>query len=537
MPDHAKILRETNGRIMRMYEAAVTNNLNSDFTVSITSANAEILTSISAARSRARKLERDNPYGRAILETFQDNVAGDEPFRLEMKVGKWVDNEFIEESETNRLIEAAWEEAGMPENCTVRRDMSRAEVDWQAITALVRDGGILARHYRAFPNNPFNYAIEPIEVDRLDHFWARPQTGSGNEVQFSIEMDEYHAAIAYHLLTKHPGDVFAWSASAKYRERVPAENIIALFDIRTRAGQYVGMPRFASIIQRLHRIDQFDIAHVTAAIWASCKPFFITQEFPTAMEYVPDFIKTAMQNAMAGDAEGEGDKIANVEPGTGEILAYGQKPVLVDPKFPVEAAVGFKKDNLRAAAAGSGAAYHMIANDLENVNFSSGRLGLQQFQDTCKKLQRHFIVNYRRPHFNVWLKYAILSGELPIELLPRLKELQKAAKFFGRRWPYVNPLQDAQADILRVNAGLTSRGRVIAESDRGGDVEEVDAEIASDRKIDESHDLDFTNPEATKPGDEGEDGADPPPRKGGKQTIRKTNGNGHMSMRDVAGLG
>lgn len=531
MPEHAQILRETNRKMMRMYEAAVTNNLNQDFPVSITSANAEILVSISAARSRARRLERDNPYARSILECFQDNVAGDEPFRLEMKVGKWVDDEFIEEAETNRMIEEAWEEAGLPENCTVRRDMSRAEVDWQAITAIVRDGGVLARHYRGFPKNEFNYAIEPIEIDRLDHFWNRPQVGSANEIQFSIEMDEFHGPVAYHILSKHPGDVFAWSSSPRYRERVPAENVIAIFDVRTRAGQYVGMPRFASIIQRLHRIDQFDIAHVTAAIWASCKPFFITQEFPTAMEYVPDFIKTAMQNDLAnGEGQGEGDKIANVEPGTGEYLAYGQKPVLVDPRFPVEAAVGFKKDNLRAAAAGSGAAYHMIANDLESVNFSSGRLGLQQFQDTCKKLQKHFIVNYRRPHFNAWLKYAILSGALPLPIT-RLKELQKAAKFFGRRWPYVNPLQDAQADILRINAGLTSRSRVIAESDRGGDVEEVDAEIASDRTIDESHDLDFSNDEPEQPETGGEDEADtpePPAKQNGKAGIKSLNGNGHQ---------
>lgn len=524
LPEHASMMRDMNRRAVRMYEAAVTNNLNQDFPVSITSANAEILVSISAARSRARRLERDNPYGRAILEIFQDNVCGDEPFRLEMKVGKRVGGEFVEEADTNRMIEEAWEEASLPENCTVRRDMSRAEVDWQAVTAMVRDGGILAQHHRAFPKNKFAYAIDPIEIDRLEHYWARPQTGTGPEIQFSIEMDEYHAPVAYWILTKHPGDVFAWSSQGKYRQRIAAEDIIALFDIRTRAGQYVGMPRFASIIQRLHRIDQFDIAHVTAAIWASCKPFFITQEFPTAMEYIPDFLKTEIANTMNDSSEGEGDKISNVEPGTGEYLSYGQKPVLVDPKFPVEAATAFKKDNLRAAAAGSGTPYHMIGNDLESVNFSSGRLGVQQFQDVCKKLQKHFIINYRRPHFNAWLKYAILSGQIDLPI-SRLEELQKAARFFGRRWPYVDPLHDAQADILRVNAGFTSRSRVIAESDRGGDVEEIDSEIASDKKVDELHDLDFSN-EATKPAmEEGDEGAQVPAKTGGQQTI-KSNGHG-----------
>jgi lambda family phage portal protein len=515
-----------------MYESAVTNNLNQDFPVSIQSANAEILVSISPTRSRARRLVRDNPYAWSIENTYQDNVAGPEPFRLEMRVGKWTGGKFLEETDTNRIIQEEWEQAGLPENCTVRRDMSRAEVDWQAISAIVRDGGILARHYPGFPKNKYGYAIEPIEIDRLDHFWNRPQTNTGNEIQFSIEMDEYHGPVAYHILSKHPGDVFAWSNQPRYRERVPAEKIIALFDIRSRAGQYVGMPRFSSIIQRLHRIDQFDIAHVTAAIWAACKPFFIVQEFPTAMEYVPDFIKSQIANAASGggdgEGEGEGDKISNVEPGSGEILPYGQKPILVDPKFPVEAAEGFTKSQLRASCSGSGVPYHMMGNDLESVNFSSGRLGQEAFHDTCKKLQNHFIVNYRRPHFNAWLKWAIISRQIPFDM-SRYDEFVRAAKFHGRRWPYVNPLQDAQADVLRIQHGLTSPSRVILESDRGGDAPEVYSEIASDKQSAEDHGLDFSQVDPTKPGVEDETGPETPAKKGGKQTIKSRNGNGHRN--------
>jgi lambda family phage portal protein len=530
MPEHAKILRQTNERMLRMYEAAVSNNLNADFPVTISSANAELFTSIMPTRSRARTLERDNPYAWAMLESIRVNVGGHEPFRLEMKVGsKTPDGEFIEERETNEMIQEAWVEAGKPKNCTTRRDTSRLELDLQAITAMVRDGGILARHWRGFPKNKFRYALQPLEIDRLDHYWNGKNPENGNDIKLSVELDQWGGPEAFWLLTKHPGDIFQiGNLRDRYRERVVSEDMIALFDIRTRAEQLVATSRFASIIQRLHRVDQFDIAHVTAAIWASCKPFFITQEFPTAMEYVPDFIKTAMQNAMAGDAQNEGDKISNVEPGTGEILPYGQKPVLVDPKFPIEAASGFKKDNLRAAAAGSGTAYHMIANDLEGVNFSSGRLGENQFHDTCKITQEHFIESYRRPHFEEWLKSAILSGQVDLPM-SRLEEFCTAAKFHGRRWPYVNPLQDAQADILRIEAGLDSRDNVIQNSERGGDVEQVNAEIASGQTSDDAHGLDFTNDPTTPTLKKGEVGEELPApeaataakKTGGKQTIKK----------------
>lgn len=484
-PHHAEVIRSIPRRKVRMYDAAATTNLNLDFPVSISSANAEILVSITASRSRARRLERDNPYAVGIINTFQNNVAGDDPFRLEMKVGsRDAKGAFVEETETNRKIEEWWKEAGLPENCTARRDTSRLELYHQAIAAIIRDGGIIWRHRRGFPKNKFGYAIEALEIDHLDHYWNRPANGTANEIQFSIEMDEYHGPVAYWLLTRHPGDVFAWSNQDKYRERVDAKDIIAFFAMRSRAGQYVGMSRFSSVIQRLHRLDQYDVAEMTAAIVAACKMGFFTKK-ETGDQYV-------------GDTDEEG-KTMKAEPGTFEELPEGYEFSQYDPNHPVEAYASFTKQNLRGAATGACLAYHTLANDLEGVNFSSGRLGENAQRDEFKKIQKHAITSLVRPHFNENLKYALLSGEL--ELPPsRIDEFIAAAHFHAKRWPYVNPQQDAQADILRIESGLTSRSRVIAESDRGGDVEEVDSEIASDKKVDDLHGLDFSGSDATLPG-------------------------------------
>lgn len=500
-PSEASVLREVssfNTKMRRTYDAAITTNLNTDFAISITSANAEILTSIMGARARARRLERDNPYVQGILQSFRDNVGGHEPFRLEMKLGKFdAKGKFNEEVESNREIEKEWKKFCRPENFTIGQTMSASEVYWQAITAVIRDGGILARHHRLFPNNRYGYAVEPIETDLLDHFYMRPKQAGVNEIQFSIELNDFHAPVAYHLLTRHPGDVYAYSNQPKYRERVLAGDMIALWDIRTRAGQYVGMPRFASIIQRLHRIDQFDIAHVTAAIWASCKPFFMTQEMPTAEEYVPDFIRNAMQTT-EGWGMAKGERVSNVEPASGEVLPYGMKPMLVDPKFPIESAPDFKKDNLRGVASGAGVPYHIIANDLEGVNFSSGRLGNQQYQATCKALQNHIIANYCHKVFDNWLPEAIMAGRVSLPM-SRVEEIQDAACFHGVRWAYVNPIQDAQADILRLESGLTSASEIISNSDRGGDAEKVASEIAADRESYTEHGLDFWTEDVSNP--------------------------------------
>lgn len=514
---------------MRAYDAAMTNNLNADFMVSTSSANAEILTSINVSRNRARKLCRDNQYAKGILRTYKNNVVGDDPFRLEMKVGKRdAKGKFVEETETNRKIEEAWKEAGLPKNCTVQQDMSRMELYHMVYAAAKRDGGVLARHHRDYPFNKFGYALRILESDRLQESYMGRST-AGNTIRFSIERDQWDRPIFYWILTRHPGDVFGYnsgrassreiygSAAAVFREQVKAEDIIHFNNLRDRAEQDIGMTEFDTIIQSLHRIEQFDISHVTAAIWASCKPFFILQKFPTGLEYIGEGLKRAMDEAV----DQTGEKTVAVEPATGETLPPGHEPFLVDPKFPIESGPEFKKEQLRGVASGAGIAYHALANDLSDVNFSSARFGEGAQRDNFKVDQKHMVLNFVLPHFAAWLKNAILSGALDLPI-SRYEEFVNAAHFNPKRWPYIQPVQDAQADILRTQHGLDSRSHIIAESERGGDVEMVDAEIASDQAVDEAHGLDFSGDptEPAAPGDDGEDVPPAPSKTGGKQTLR-----------------
>ena len=493
----------------RMYDAATTTNLNADFPVSITSANAEILVSISATRARARRLVRDNPYAANIESVFANNVAGEEPFRLEMKVGKKdASGRFIEETETNDLIEEAWREAGKPENCTSYRNQSRLELYHMAIAAVVRDGGVLFRHRRAYPKNDFGYAIEPLEIDRLDHYWNRPGQPGVNEIKFSIELDEWHAPVAYWILTRHPGDVFAYSNQDAYRERVDAYDVVPFFGMRLRAEQQVGMSKFSSVIQRMHRLDQYDIAEMTAAIVSAIKIGFFTKT-NTSDQYV------------GSETTEDGMKIDKVEPGMNfEEMPDNFDLKQFDPKHPVEAYAAFTDQNLRGVAVGTQLAHSSVSGNYAGMSFSTGRLEKQPEKDTFKVLQEHMKTSLVRPHFNEWIKYAILSGTLPLPI-SRLAEFQKAATFHAHRWPYINPLQDAQADVLRIKAGLDSRSNVIAESERGGNVEQIDCEQASDKAIDERHGLDFTEQDPTKPDDMSPDDEGAPPVKTGTtQTIK-----------------
>jgi lambda family phage portal protein len=514
-PQGAGIANSLSRKLVRMYEAALTTNLNSDFPISLTSSNAEILTSLIGVRSRARTLERNNGYAAGIIWDHMRNVGGHDPFRLEMQVGKYDSSgKFTSEPETNRKIMVAWEKYGRPEFCTVKRNIARREMYWQAIAAVIRDGGVLYRHWGAlnwggYPNNPIGYAIEPLEYDRLDQNWQRPkaQKGNVNEIQFSIEYDDWGGPVAYWILTRHPGDIFAFSNVPKYRDRVPADSVIAAFDIRTRAEQKVGISRMAPIIRLLHQLEQFDIAHITAALTTCCKCIWIEKQFPTSPEAgVWDSINRELMGGegeslggeAAGWGSGEGQRYVNTTPGEVNELPWGNKVVMPEAHFPVENAPQFKRDILRAVSSGASVWYNNLAQDMESVNFASGRLGEGAARDMAMMMQEHMIDVLVRPHFEVWLRYWMLSKECDLPF-SRLEEFKEAAVFNGRRWAYTNPLQDVQADILTVEAGLDSRSHIISESPRGGNAEEVNREIQADRESDKLHNLDFSAADVTKP--------------------------------------
>jgi hypothetical protein len=56
-----------------------------------------------------------------------------------------------------------------------------------------------------------------------------------------------------------------------------------------------------------------------------------------------------------------------------------------------------------------------------------------------------------------------------------------AAEFRGRRWQWVDPLKDVQANITSIEAGLKSRRQVVSEM--GGDFEDVIDELAEDQSL------------------------------------------------------
>ena len=250
----------------------------------------------------------------------------------------------------------------------------------------------------------------------------------------SVEVDEWNAPVAYHLLTDHPNETSIMYKGRKYN-RVPANDVCHLF-ITERASQLRGVPWMNTAMKRLNMVSGYEEAELIAARIGASKMGFYTS---------PD------SDAYVGEEDESGNLVTDMEPGVFEQLPAGMSVQTFDPSHPNSAYQVFIKTVLRGASSGLNVAYNGLANDLEGVNFSSIRSGVLEEREHWRILQKWVSDQLHRPVYQAWLSSALRTQELK---LPE-KKFKKFTKvnWQPRGWAWVDPLKDQQANKLSIEMG------------------------------------------------------------------------------------
>lgn len=125
---------------------------------------------------------------------------------------------------------------------------------------------------------------------------------------------------------------------------------------------------------------------------------------------------------------------------------------------------------LHIIAAGFRVPYALMTGDLSQTSFSSSRVGLNEFRRMVEQLQWQTIIPmFCAPIWRWFVDAAVMAGLLP-------EGVEIPAEWGPPKFESVNPLQDAQADLLEVRAGFSTLPQQIAR--RGYDPDEVLAEWA-----------------------------------------------------------
>jgi lambda family phage portal protein len=441
------------------YEGAATGRRMNTWGLSSSGPNTNLFSSLRSLRSRSRTLIRNNPLADGAVGTWAANVIGSgiSP--------RWL----LKDKELKKQIQELWndwvDESDHYGICSFYGQQA------QGARAMLDAGEFLGRMINVDPEEGLSVPlqIQLLEADHLDETY-NTMANNGNEVRMGIEIDRAGRRVAYWLWKDHPGEAFISSRYTAERVRIPAEDIVHVFD-PLRIGQMRGRPGLTSIIVRLHEIDQYDDAELvrkkTAALFGG-------------------FIIDNPHGIAAGEAVGRsigddinGSPVVAIEPGTFPVLPFGKtvefsQPVDVGQTYDV-----WMRQQLRESAQGAGLTYEQFTGDLSNVNYSSIRAGLLEFRRRMMLLQFNtFVFQFCRPIARRWLDVAVLSDALTIDGYFSNRRIFRRIKWRPDGWPWVDPVKDQLAEQMSVRNGFKSRSRVIAE--RGDDVETVDAEIKED---------------------------------------------------------
>lgn len=325
-----------------------------------------------------------------------------------------------------------------------------------------QDGEVLIRKRARFASDglPVPLQLQLLEIDWLDT--TRTQAIGANRVINGIEYDALGAVVAYWLWESHPGDMFSFAGMRVQSKRIDAQNIIHLFH-PGRPGQGRGFTRFAPVISRVRDLQLYEDAELAR------------KNLETRFGVLYSGDPTLMANPAASGLTSDPTTIAK----TGELgdlpsggmtsLPLGSAVTVVAPTV-AAGYTDYVKQQLKLIAAGIGVTYEQMTGDMTEVNFSSARVRILDLRRAIEQLQWLTLKpKLLDPLWTAFIDAGVLGGKFRRDY---------AVDYSFPKWDYVNPLQDVQADVAEISAGLSSISEKLRQ--RGYDPDTVFAEVGSD---------------------------------------------------------
>lgn len=435
----------------RSYAAANTGRLFASWRPGGGSADVEIGQALSVMRARARDLERNDAYARRYFNLLRTNVVGAAGIRLQNKA-KGGDGR--PDDGANREIEQGFRAWGKKGVCTVCGGFSWIDVQKLVVAGVARDGEILIRKVKYWPDNEHHFALQLIEADQLDENFTCTLP-NGNRVVMGVEKNQWKRPVAYWLLKNHPGSLAGYARQE--RIRVPADEIVHVF-VAERINQTRGVPWIVAGANRIKMLDGYEEAELVAARTTAAKMGFYVS---------PD--GSAAWGEDDPDSKDDEIDVTEAEPGTFEQLPKGWDFKAWDPQHPVAAFAEFEKALLRGVASGWNVSYVALSNNLEGVSYSSIRSGEMSDRDGWRVLQTWVIEHFCDQIFPGWLVcFLSFSGsKLPLHKFDKFN----APTWRPRGWAWVDPGKESAANERDIRNKLRSQAGVAGSL--GDDLEEI----------------------------------------------------------------
>lgn len=440
--------------------------------------------------ARSRDLARNNGIAQGVIQTYADNIVGPNfrlvalpDYRALGKDSAWA----VAWSEN---VEALWRGYAESTACDVARRQTFAELTLVFLKSVFLNGaGLALPIWQNERLDKFATRIFLIEPDRL----SNPQNSADTTTRRGgIDIDEYGRPLGYWIRNQHPGDVLSGMYVPGTWERVPAtqawgrKRVIHAADV-DRPGQTRGKPIFSAVMQQFKMLDRYSSAELDATVTNS----LIAAMIETPMDF-EDLVTMLNPDGIGpNDARyinpldymserAMPQNRARLRSGSLIPLYPGEKLSTFNPTGVRGGFDQFMTTTLRHIATGLHLPYELLAKDFSKTNYSSARASMLEAWRFFKSKREWLARNWARPVYTLWLEEAVNDGLVEAPNFYQNVSAYTRSRWIGAARGWVDPLKEANAASVRLEAGLTTFEAECAEQD--GDWREVMAQQALEQE-------------------------------------------------------
>lgn len=373
--------------------------------------------------------------------------------------------------------------------------------------------------FRPVPGYPLATAFQAVHPARLSNPNEQPDD---YQLRGGVEIDDFGAAVAYHIRASHPGDIQLPGAEPFVWERVPREwswgrpRAIHHF-LAGELEQHRGVSPLAPIVRRLRMNQKYEQAELQAALANAVLAAYLETALP------PEAAAEMLDGGEERWAQLNGQRLDFYEAAPIQlngfrvpVLPVGDKVNFPTAARPNREAGEFVKASLRNIAAATGLNPSTISRDYSQTNYSSERAAMLEAWRRITAERSFFAQGMASPMLLCVLEEAFESGLIvPPKGAPDFWDAPAAylaGEWIGPARGWVDPVKEAVAAKERMDAGLSTLRQEAAE--QGHDYQDLLRQQARERH--EREELGLPEPGGVEFAERDEEGQDVRIRRNGR---------------------
>ncbi|HYX35784.1 MAG TPA: phage portal protein [Oligoflexus sp.] len=443
-------------------------------------ADEALLPALATLRNQSRDLDRNESLARGAIENHTTNVIG-----AGLRPQARIDHELIgipqdKAREFERRAEKIFELHMQKNTADFHGVVSFQELQAQVFRAALLDGDcMVVRRYRDRPLAILPTCLQVIDGARLQNplIVKSPRT----DIREGVELDSTGMPVAYHIAKADQR--FLLGSDTVRAARFDQEGAPAILHVfmQRLPGQSRGEPLLAPVVEKFKQISRYTEAEIMAAVISAFYATFITSETGGIIGRQ----NQALPESMRPEPERRTVKFG---PGMLVPLLPGEKISSPAPGRPNSNFEAFFDAIASQIGIGVGLPPEVLAQKFQS-SYSAARAALLEAWKAFKIRRVWFVTGLCQPVWEWVITDAIREGMLDAPGFndPLKRQAYLQTQWTGTEMESIDPLKDARANEVEVNAGLRTR-RSIVES-QGRDFDKHIREYKAERSTFEKSDL------------------------------------------------